>query len=82
MASETKKMSSAKLLLGKALNIPPDSIPNDATINSLVSWDSLGHMRLILETEAHLGITLSPTQILSMTSIAEIERLVAGHKAT
>ena len=50
-------------------------IPDDAAIDSLPAWDSLGHMRIAAEIERRLGRMLSTEEIaglLDLTSVAKI----------
>lgn len=66
----------ATALLAEALGLPPQQIPPTATIGALPGWDSLGHLRLILSLEERLGRLLSPDEVLTLTSIANIARVL------
>ncbi|PWW01721.1 acyl carrier protein [Hoeflea marina] len=50
----------------------------DDTMASLPQWDSLSHMRVILELEAALGRQLSVEEIMSVTSVRSIAGLLAA----
>ena len=45
----------AKELIAKALGRPISEITEGAEMGSPESWDSLGHMRILMEIEAQLG---------------------------
>lgn len=66
----------ARNILAKALNMPPDTIPNDGDVHNLEAWDSLAHVRLILDLEAELGIELTTEQIVSIVSVDSIEKIL------
>ena len=59
-------------LLAGALGIEPDSLDADTQIGKSPRWDSLAHMRLILAIEADLGRNLTPDQIVSISSLADV----------
>lgn len=50
----------------------------DDDMISLPQWDSLSHMRLILELEAVLGRQLIVEEIMSVTSVRAIALLLAA----
>jgi acyl carrier protein len=52
-----------------------DDIDRAAEINVTVGWDSLSHIRLMLEL-GNQGIPISTTQIPNLTSFAAIEALL------
>ena len=68
--------TAATALLAEALGVPPAQIPPTATIGALPGWDSLGHLRLILSLEERLGRLLSSDEVLSLTSVANIARVL------
>ena len=47
-------LSEARSILARALNVSTEVIGDRASIDELENWDSLGHMRLVLEIEQHL----------------------------
>jgi acyl carrier protein len=76
--SVEQPVSEARLLLAKALNVPTEAIGDRATIDELDSWDSLGHMRLVLEIEMHLKRELSPMEIVELASLEDVQNLLAS----
>ena len=71
-------LSEARSILARALNVTADTIGDRATIDELESWDSLGHMRLVLEIEQHLKRELSPMEIVELASLADVQNLLAS----
>jgi acyl carrier protein len=54
------KHDPAKQLIAKALGRPLTEIADDAAMGNPESWDSLGHMRILMEIEAQLGHEIDP----------------------
>ena len=71
-------LSEARSILARALNVTAETIGDRATIDELENWDSLGHMRLVLEIEQHLRRELSPMEILELASLADVQDLLAS----
>jgi acyl carrier protein len=67
----------ARSIVASALNVPTDVIGDHATIDGLENWDSLGHMRLVLEIERHLKRELSPVEIVELASLSDVQKLLA-----
>lgn len=65
----------AKEVLAKGLEIPIEEVPDDASIDRFEKWDSLGHLKIVLQIENEVGRTLSVQETLAVVdllSIAEI----------
>ena len=73
-------MQEAKKLLSDALRIDPNRIADEATMRDLPQWDSLAHMELIVLVEERLETTLSMDEILEMTTVAGIARVLASRR--
>ena len=71
-------LSEARSILARALNVSTETIGDRATIDQLESWDSLGHMRLVLEIEQHLKRELSPMEIVELASLADVQNLLVS----
>jgi acyl carrier protein len=71
-------LSEARSILARALNVTTETIGDRATIDELENWDSLGHMRLVLEIEQHLRRELSPMEILELASLADVQDLLVS----
>jgi acyl carrier protein len=71
-------LSEARSILARALNVTAETIGDRATFDELESWDSLGHMRLVLEIEQHLKRELSPMEIVELASLADVQNLLAS----
>lgn len=61
-----------KSVMAAALNIDPRSIGDDATPDTLLNWDSLRHMTLVLALEDEFGVQFSDQQIPELLSYKKI----------
>ncbi len=66
----------ARCLVAHALTLSLESVPEDALMNTLEAWDSLGHLRIVLEIEDTIGTELTGEQVLSIESIRDIANLL------
>lgn len=68
----------ARAILARALQLDESEIGDQASIDTLAKWDSLGHMRLVASLEEILGRTLEADEILALDRVEAISRLVGG----
>lgn len=59
-------------LVARALSIPVEGVHHDTSINSLDSWDSMGHLRIVFAIEEAIGTELTVEQVLSIESVEDI----------
>ncbi|HAA91497.1 MAG TPA: hypothetical protein DCS82_05130 [Rhodospirillaceae bacterium] len=69
-------LEKAKSLLSTVLEIPTEEISDDAGIETLERWDSLGHVKIILQLEQTLGNQLDPEEISELNDVAAIAKLL------
>lgn len=67
----------ARELLAAALGTTLTAIKDNASIGNVEEWDSLAHVRLVFEIERRLKRELSPLEISEITSVADIEKILA-----
>ncbi|MBR0967271.1 acyl carrier protein [Bradyrhizobium diazoefficiens] len=76
--SDRDNLTMARAILADSLNVDPQAITEDATIETLESWDSLGHMRLVLAIEAQLTRQLTPMEIAELESLRSLQKILAS----
>ncbi|MGN6136359.1 MAG: HAD-IIIC family phosphatase [Aureliella sp.] len=64
--------------VASVLGVAPEQLDDDASPETLPSWDSLNHLNLILALESEYGLSLSAADSLGMQSVRDIRRLVLG----
>jgi acyl carrier protein len=61
-----------KEVMSKIFSIPINEIPDDASVNSLSKWDSLGQIELMLALEMEFNVRLSSDDMLKLLSLEAI----------
>ena len=69
-------VEAAQKLVAQALGL--GSVGALDGIGTLAEWDSLGHMHIVLALETQLGARLSPEDIVSIASVADVARKLGG----
>jgi len=62
-----------------SLDISADRITDDLAYNSIAEWDSIAHMALVAALENTYGIMLDTDDIIDMSSISEIRRILGKY---
>ena len=65
-------------VIARTFNVPPGSAPADLRMGNPTSWDSVGHMGLVLELEDEFGITFPTYELANMQSVPDIVRAVTS----
>jgi acyl carrier protein len=68
--------SRARDLLADALELDPGEIGEEASVDTVGAWTSLGHMRLVLALEQELGRELDPESIVGISTLKDVESLL------
>ncbi len=66
----------ARLVVAAALELAPELVPLDASIDSFEKWDSLGHLRVVASLEEALGRPLETEEVLAVSDLASIAALL------
>ena len=53
-----------------------DEINDELTMETVILWDSLNHLRLITALEEEFGITFTMEQIEKMTSFGKVKKTI------
>jgi len=67
-----------KQVMGDVLDLDPDSIDGDTTMDSVESWDSLTHINLCLSLEQDFQVSFTVQEMERMLSYEDIIRVLAG----
>jgi acyl carrier protein len=81
MDAKTHAMNDAKIekvvaLVAKALEISPEELGPDSSMQNVPLWDSVEHMTVCLLFEQQFGTTLDMDAITTATSIRALAALV------
>lgn len=64
-------------IISEVFGISVDQINDESSPDTIESWDSEGHINLILSLEAEFGISLSPEDAMEMLSIRLVRLILA-----
>jgi acyl carrier protein len=73
-----RSTSEARAVLAGALGMNTSDLPADVRLGNIEQWDSLAHVRLILQLEERLGRPLSTDEAISIDSEATIAAVLAN----
>lgn len=72
----TDTANRARYLLADALELEPGEITDDASIETVGAWTSLGHLRLILALEEEIGRELDTGLVVEIATLKDVESLL------
>jgi acyl carrier protein len=62
--------------IAQVFDIAPETISDETSQDAVASWDSFGHLNLVMALEDEFGITLSPEEAIAMRSVGEIRSVL------
>ena len=65
-------------VMADVLNVPIGTIDDDASSETIASWDSLRHIQLILALEEQLDVQFSETEIVESNTLSRLERTISA----
>jgi acyl carrier protein len=69
-------MGKIRKIIADTFNIKENEITPQTNMKEIDSWDSLTHMELIASLEDELGIEFTADEIMEMTNVEKIEKIV------
>ena len=70
-----------KVLLARIMKVDVATITANSSSETIVTWDSLNHMKLVLALEEEFQLVFDEIQIENMTTFAKVVELI-GHLKT
>ena len=68
-----------KQVIANSFNVPLAEIPDNAEINNVPGWDSLGHMILMLELESEFKVSIPTDEMTRLLSLELIQAFLQDH---
>lgn len=65
-----------RVLAAEALDVPIEEVPADASPETVVGWDSLHHIELMLALELEFGVAVSTEVLPTLLSLEAIEEFL------
>ncbi len=66
-------------VFAKVFEMEEEEITDESSPGTIVLWDSLRHLKMIMEIESAFHVKLTMKEIRSMSTFARIREVVAGH---
>ncbi len=66
--------SSLRDILADVLEVSPEEITPDLTMDKVENWDSFRHLQVILALEGEFGVQFDPQRVPELTSVALIQQ--------
>ena len=74
--------SSLRDILADILEISPEQVTPDLSMETVESWDSFRHLQAILAIEGEYGVQFDPQRIPELTSVALLQSELEKKGAT
>ena len=71
-------LDKAKIILSNTLNIKVNDIDDNASMLDIENWDSLSHIKIVLEIEKEIHRKLSTEEIVSIYDLESISKILSG----
>lgn len=68
-----------KKIISEVMEISVAKVKDDSSQKTIENWDSLAHLKLVMELEKKLGVTFNTQEVFSMETISEICNQVKKH---
>ena len=65
-------------IAARIFGVPADSLSEATSRDDVPSWDSVNHLRLVMEAEAALGVVYPFAQIPTMSALADFLAPLTG----
>ena len=70
--SDNPKLAKLTCLMVSLFDVDAGSVDEAIEAEDIESWDSLGHLQLVMEIEQQFGVRFSSEQIPTLTSVVAI----------
>tara|TARA_B100000886_G_C20287394_1_gene433876 strand:+ start:37 stop:261 length:225 start_codon:yes stop_codon:yes gene_type:complete len=71
-------LDKAKIILSNTLNIKVNDIDDNASMLDIENWDSLSHIKIVLEIEKEIHRNLSTEEIVSIYDLESIGKIFSS----
>ena len=68
-----------KHVVASVLGVDPESIDENASVDTIATWDSLNHMKLVLALEEQFSVILQAEQTVEILSYPLIMVVLSEH---
>ena len=72
---------SVRKTMAVVLDVEPETLTEDASPETISTWDSMSHLNLVMALESEFSISLSAEDALEMNSVAAVRRILSARGA-
>lgn len=65
--------------MAAVLDVEPSTLTDEASPETIPSWDSLNHLNVAMAVESEFGITFTADEVMTIGSVAAIRAALRGH---
>lgn len=66
-------------VFARVFNVPLESVTDESSPQTVVKWNSAGHLDLVLEIESQFNIQLSDEEVVTMVNFRRVRDTVSQH---
>ena len=74
---ENKLEKQIKIIMSAVFEIPEEKIKDDSSTDTIESWDSLKHLKLIVALEEEFNVLFTDDDIIELTNMKHIFRVLS-----
>jgi len=78
MCGMTAKSKDFIFFAAELFGVSPESLSPETSHGSIPEWDSVMHLRLAMETEAHYGVRLPIERLPELNSLGDFMQCIEG----
>jgi acyl carrier protein len=76
MSATIKSEGRLKQTVADVLGVDPYLLSEESSPSTISSWDSLGHLNLVIALEEEFKVNLSAEEVLAMRNMGSIRRIL------
>ena len=61
------------------LDVPPENLSPETACGDIPEWDSVMHLRLVMEAEARYGVSIPLEAIPNLRTLADLAKALEAH---
>jgi acyl carrier protein len=69
-----------RIMMADAFSVPVERMTNEASPDTIETWDSIQHLNLVMALEQEFGVQFEPEEIEQLLSVELVAALVAEKK--
>lgn len=75
-------MNTPEQVLARVFGVDPRELTDDASPDSIATWDSLAHMTMLMELERIYGLSIAPVDAIEVRSVGAVKAMLRDYGAS